>query len=144
MSAPTSDRRLLAAGITTLIVVSLVSVGFIQLNKDPNPPAPQFADVRLLTFADDAEASVVIRTVEGEEVARFERGTNAFARILLRAMNRERRKHGVDMQHPFQLGREASGLLVLFDAKTGTRITLDAFGPTNANVFAELMQAVPS
>ena len=45
------------------------------------------------------------------------------------------------MDPPFRLARWSDGRLTLEDPTTGRRIELGAFGPTNAEVFAELMQA---
>ena len=129
-------------GAAFVVLVALAAVGAHQLSDagDALVP-PRLVESRLLTFADGPEASVVVRDELGREVTRFARGTNGFARVLLRGMARERRKHGLNLDAPFELGRTASGALYLIDPHTPTRITLDAFGVTNAGVFAELLKA---
>jgi putative photosynthetic complex assembly protein len=57
---------------------------------------------------------------------------------------RERRSHGLGMEHPFRIARYPDGRLVLEDLATDRVIDLQAFGPTNAGAFARLLAAPPS
>jgi putative photosynthetic complex assembly protein len=61
----------------------------------------------------------------------------------LRAMARERRKQGLGAEPAFELIARADGRLTLSDPATGERVDLESFGPTNAGVFARLLDAQP-
>ncbi len=71
----------------------------------------------------------------------FAPGTNGFARSLLRGLARERMRRGVGSEPPFQLTITADGVLLLADPVTSQAIELQAFGPTNAAVFARLISS---
>jgi len=143
MSGPGHELpRILVVAMASLALLAVVGVAYLRLSdQDPTTPLPAFTASQQLTFIDGPEASVVVRNPEGEEVTRYARGTNAFARVLLRAMARERRRHGFDLTAPFELARDARGSIYLIDPLTPTRITLDAFGETNAQVFDDLLEA---
>jgi len=49
--------------------------------------------------------------------------------------------HSVSAEPPFVLTRWANGTLSLHDPTTGRKVELDAFGPTNAQAFAGLLNA---
>lgn len=102
--------------------------------------APEAAglDVR---FADRADGAVVVSAAEdGRELAVMPGGTNGFLRGMLRGLARERRANGIGSEPPFRVVRWADGRHSLHDETTGRTIVLDAFGQTNAAVFAALIE----
>jgi putative photosynthetic complex assembly protein len=139
---PLPRPALIGAGL--LIGLSLVAaaaarwsgVGTTQL-----PPA-QAVGVVELRFLDRADGAVEVRTAFDEGVvAVLDPGTNGFARGVMRGMARERRSRGVDATPPFKLVRWSDGRLSLEDPSTARVIALEAFGPANSGVFAELYTA---
>ena len=62
-------------------------------------------------------------------------------RGTLRGLVRERRLSGLGGQSPFVLTHWSDGSLSLDDPATGRRISLEAFGETNAGAFAQLFRA---
>ena len=66
-------------------------------------------------------------------------GEQGFIRGILRSMARQRRGEGLSAAQPFHLVAWADGRITLDDPATGERIELEAFGPTNAAVFATLL-----
>ena len=93
---------------------------------------------RMLRFEDRAEGDIaVVDAAQGREVARL-RGEHGFARGALRTLARERMRRGLGPEVPFELSGYADGKLVLRDPATGERIHLEAFGHSNAAVFAQL------
>jgi putative photosynthetic complex assembly protein len=96
---------------------------------------------RDLIFADGPEGAVlVIDAHSKKEIAKFE-GEQGFLRSTLRALVRERRREGMGPETPLHLIGRADGRLTLLDPSTRQRIDLEAFGPTNASVFASLRLA---
>jgi putative photosynthetic complex assembly protein len=68
-------------------------------------------------------------------------GTNGFVRGVLRGLARERRRQGLGSEIPFHLAQRADGRLTLVDPATERVIDLKAFGPTNTQAFARLLEA---
>ena len=101
------------------------------------PPPSTVVAERTLGFQDRADGAVVV-TENGAQVAVFE-GEQGFVRGILRSMARQRRGEGLASAQPFHLVAWADGRLTLDDVATGERLDLEAFGPTNAAVFASLL-----
>ena len=96
--------------------------------------------VRLLRFADMDNGDIgVFNAQDGSELARFS-GEQGFMRGALRAMARERKRHDIGPMLPFELHARTDGRLTLIDPATHMRLDLESFGPTNAGLFAQLLQ----
>lgn len=96
---------------------------------------------RDLIFADGPAGSVLVMDAHTKnEIAKFE-GEQGFLRSTLRALVRERRREGYSSEIPLNLIGRADGRLTLLDPSTQQRIDLEAFGPSNAAVFANLRLA---
>ena len=66
--------------------------------------------------------------------------TNAFLRVMLAGLVRERRREGEGApSRPFHLTRWSDGRLTIDDIATHKLIELNAFGPSNSGVFARLL-----
>ena len=76
----------------------------------------------------------------GELVATLPTVTEGFVQVTMRNLGRLRTTAGHRADAPYRLQRHASGHVVLVDPETGTTISLNAFGPTNAQAFAQLLQ----
>lgn len=110
-------------------------------DTSPRPQPAAIADAapkmqRLLQFRDRADGGIDIVDAASGSAIDQAHGEQGFLRGTLRAMARERRLRGVGAAAPLQLTLDAQARLALVDPTTGTRIELDAFGPTNAAVFA--------
>jgi putative photosynthetic complex assembly protein len=128
---------LLAAG--ALILAAVLAVAIVRLSGVDirTPEAPVFAG-RELRFVDRADGSIVVSDSNGETVQVIT-GEAGFVRGVLRALARERMRRGVGPEQPFQLTAHTDGRLMLSDPVTGERVGLEAFGATNAAVFAQLL-----
>jgi putative photosynthetic complex assembly protein len=76
----------------------------------------------------------------GELVATLPTVTEGFVQVTMRNLGRLRTTAGHRADAPYRLQRHATGHVVLVDPETGTKISLNAFGPTNAQAFAQLLQ----
>ncbi len=139
---PTMPRgALLGAAAVVGITLSLVTLARLSgLDATSRPVAAPVAS-RDLAFVDRADGAVVIRDVadHDRQLGLLAPGTNGFARGVLRGLARERHRNGLGDDTPFRLTRFANGDLWLTDLATNRQIYLAAFGPTNAGVFAELL-----
>jgi putative photosynthetic complex assembly protein len=93
--------------------------------------------VRDLRFVDRPDGGVAVYDAhQSEPIEVLAPGTNGFVRAMMRNFARERRSNGIGAEAPFRLNSSADGRLVLEDPTTGRRVDLEAFGQTNAGVFA--------
>jgi putative photosynthetic complex assembly protein len=129
-------------GAAALIAVSL---GLVALSRHngvgaTRMPVAEAVTTRELRFEDMANGGITVYdTQAGEVVTTVEPGTNGFLRGVLRSLARERRREEVGPLPPFQLTRWADGRLSLHDPMTGQVVNLEVFGPTNVDVFAQLL-----
>ena len=70
--------------------------------------------------------------------------TNGFLRTVLAGLVRERRRENAgDPATPFRITRWSDGRLTVDDTATGKLIELEAFGHTNEDAFARLLDLSP-
>ena len=122
--------------LATLILVAVVRYSGVDIRYADSPSQ----QVRLLRFADMDNGDIgVINAQDGSELARFS-GEQGFMRGALRAMARERKRRDIGPMVPFELHARTDGRLTLIDPATQMRLDLESFGPTNAGLFAQLLQ----
>jgi putative photosynthetic complex assembly protein len=94
-----------------------------------------------LRFEDQADGSVAVRDADrGDIIHVVKPGVEGFIRATVRTLAQARKREDLDGATPFQLTRWSDGTLSLDDPQTGRDVGLDAFGPTNAGAFANLIQ----
>ncbi len=124
-----------AAVLAALLGTAAVRLSGVDIRE---PDAPTSAK-RALRFDDGSDGSViVIDATSGQRVAQLS-GEQGFLRSTLRAMARERKRVGAGAEPAFDLVLRSDGRLTLIDPVTQQRIDLESFGPTNAGVFARLL-----
>ena len=108
------------------------------------PPARPVRTADLL-MQDNPDGSVTVTQAgTGRAVTTLEPKTNAFVRVLLTGLVRERRREGEGSHAvPFHLTRWSDGRLTVDDTATGRLIELEAFGRTNEAAFARLLELSP-
>ena len=121
-----------------LAVFSAVGARVTGIGTTRMPEANTVAAVEM-RFLDREDGAVVVQDPDERIIAVLPPGTNGFARGVLRGLARERRQHHLDSGPTFRLVRWADGRLSLEDPATGRHVNLEAFGPTNARVFADLL-----
>jgi len=147
IDATSSDRipRGLLLAIGLLLVVTLGGVAAVRMSGvELREPDAEAVMTRTLRFEDAPDGSVAVIDAGTGQVIESIAGEQGFLRGALRAMARERRQHGLGAEQPFELIGRSDGRLTLQDSATGARIDLEAFGPTNASVFARLLTSQDS
>jgi putative photosynthetic complex assembly protein len=130
-----------AAVLCVLVAVTAVRLGGYE---PPAPPDSPVLDSREVRFEDTASGSVDIYEAGSHRLlAHLAPGDGSFIRGVLRALARERRSRELGPAAPFRIARHRDGGLTLEDETTGRRIELQAFGPTNADTFARLLEPGP-
>ena len=128
--------------IGSMLLLILLAIGFARWQGISDKQADA-ATVwqRDLVFADGPQGSVIVKDAQSQtEIAQFE-GEQGSLRSTLRALVRERKRQNIGPDAPMQLLGRADGRLTLLDPSTQQRIDLEAFGPSNASVFAGLQKA---
>ncbi len=129
----------IACGLLLATVIAMVLVA----RHDKAPEIIDPASVRqhlALRFDDRADGSLVaVNAADGAEIERLAPGVGGFIRVTMRSFALERKQRGFGNDVPFNLSRMANGSLYLQDPLTGRTMLLNAFGPSNEGVFAELL-----
>ena len=93
--------------------------------------------MKKLHFYDHPDGSIKITDVDGS-VLTFIKG-EAFVRILLRNLVKDRISVGVGPEKPFELISRKGGLLSLRDPVSDSHVDVTAFGQSNSKVFMQLI-----
>jgi len=147
MSGPATDEqvpRALLLSAAALIAFALLAAAGARISGlgTTHMPASKPLEIRELRFHDRSDGAVVVTdAASAREVEIIAPGTNGFVRGVLRGLARERKRQDLGMQAPFRLTRWVDGRLSLDDPATGRHVDLEAFGPTNAGAFAQMLIA---
>jgi len=128
-------------GAGLLVTVTILASGTARLTGVGTthlPPARQVYSAEL-RFLDRKDGAVLVERPDETQVAVLPPGTNGFVRGVMRGLARDRRLAHLGAGPPFRLVRWSDGRLSLEDPSTGRAIAIEAFGPTNARVFADLL-----
>ena len=129
-----AGAALVLFALTAVTTVRLTGVGGVHMTL---PAAVQSRDLR---FEDGKNGAVLVFDAGNRQlVDTLPPGSNGFVRVVLRGLARERKLGDIGTQPPFRLTRYANGQITLTDTSTSKRIDLDAFGSTNTEAFARLM-----
>jgi putative photosynthetic complex assembly protein len=132
--------RLPLIGAFALAGFALVAATFGSLTHAGAPlQSGEVVTERNLVFADRADGAVVVTNAADHRTVEVLEGQNGFLRGTLRGMARTRHAEKIGAAVPFRLAVWSDGRLTLDDPATGRHVELLAFGPTNAEVFAHLL-----
>jgi putative photosynthetic complex assembly protein len=130
--------------IAAVMVFALAATALARLTGHGPPVShAQALAQRALVFTDLPDGSIGVTDAASGAVLEPLQGEQGFVRGVLRALARERRLTDPSSRVAFELSATADGRLVLNDPVTNQQIDLQAFGATNAAVFARLLNAAP-
>jgi putative photosynthetic complex assembly protein len=147
MSDPHGNRPfpkgvLVAAGALILFTIGIVAVarttgyGVVEV---PDTKPVQAVQVR---FDERPDGSIAVYRGRSDTlIAEFEMGSQGFIWGVVRGMDRQRMLEGAQPDAPYTLTHWADGRLSLHDPSTDRVVYLNAFGPTNLDSFARLLDA---
>jgi putative photosynthetic complex assembly protein len=128
-----------AAALVGLAMASATLARMSGIGATHLPPAAPVVS-RDLRFEDRPDGAVTIyaaRTATVVDV--LPPRSNGFVRGVLRGLARARKREHLGADVPVRLTRWSDGRLSVEDPSTGEAITLEAFGMTNAEAFARLL-----
>jgi putative photosynthetic complex assembly protein len=125
-----------------LILFALAAVTTVRLTGvgGTHMELPAAVESRDLRFEDGQKGAVLVFDASDRQlVDTLAPGSNGFIRVVMRGLARERRLGDIGALPPFRLTRYAGGQITLTDTSTGKQIDLGAFGSSNTEAFARLM-----
>jgi putative photosynthetic complex assembly protein len=136
--------RFLLVGAAALVLFSLAASGVARFGDIGTVHMPKSSVMQTLSlrFEDQDDGGVAVRdALDNQVIYTVAPGTNGFIRATLRGLVRERKREGIGAETPFTLTHWSDGTMSLEDSTIGRRVSLEAFGPTNAQAFAQLFNA---
>lgn len=138
---------LVAAGVLILVSIAAAAYGrahnvaeIAAAERRAAQGAP--SAVLEVRFTDRADGSVLVEeAVSGRIIETIPAGSDGFIRGVMRGMAHARQIRDIGPATPFRLSRFESGAVILEDPTIGRIIDLRAFGETNNNAFARLMES---
>lgn len=125
-----------------LILFALAAVTTVRLTGvgGTHIKLPAAVESRDLRFEDGQKGAVLVFDAGDHQlVDTLAPGSNGFIRVVMRGLARERKLGDIGAQPPFRLTRYSGGEITLTDTSTGKQIDLGAFGSTNTEAFARLL-----
>jgi putative photosynthetic complex assembly protein len=135
-----SKGGILAAAALILFALAAVTTVRVTGVGEVRMTLPAAAESRDLQFEDGKNGAVLVFDARDHQlVDTLAPGSNGFIRVVLRGLARERKLGDIGAQPPFRLTRFVNGQITLTDTSSGKQIDLDAFGSSNTEAFARLM-----
>ena len=131
---------IIAAAALVLFALATVTTARLTGTGGVHMTLPAAVESRDLRFEDGKNGAVLVYDAKGHElVDTLAPGSNGFIRVVLRGLASERKLGEIGAEPPFRLTRYVNGQVTLTDTSTGKQIDLDAFGSSNTEAFARLM-----
>ena len=122
------------------VVLTIGSMRLAGYQPPPSLPNEPALATRILAVTDSDQGAVIVRDAKtGENIATYKHGEGSFFRATLRTLVNDRRHKGLAIDGNFRLEAHSGHQLFLIDEITGKTLSMNAFGPSNTEVFAALM-----
>ena len=134
--------RFLVQAMFALMIASLALVAYAQWFDVPNrgvlveAPVVQSLDI---VMEGDRNGVYVVTTPDGMQIASSADEKGGFLGVMGRVVDRERFKHNIAGNPPFQVVRRENGNIAILDDATGLRVELIGYGKDNVAAFARLL-----
>ena len=127
--------------VVSILVLVLISTWIFKNHFKSGDNSIELSEIvisKKLHFYDHPDGSIRVTDINGEILTLIE--GEAFLRVLLRNLVRERILIGVGPEEPFELIARKSGLLSLRDPVSEIHVDITAFGKSNSKIFFELIE----
>lgn len=135
-------RPIIIGGAALMIAVVVLCAGAratgVGVTTAPEPVTVASRDL-VFKEADDG-ALTVSEAASGREVKAFAAGEGGFIRAMVRGLVRNRTRYGEPGVGDFRVSRSSDGGIWVQDLGTKQNIDLRAFGPTQVQAFAPLLE----
>lgn len=134
--------RFLVQAMFALMIASLALVAYAQWFDVPNrgvlveAPVVQSLDI---VMEGDRNGVYVVKTADGTLIASSADEKGGFLGVMGRVVDRERFKHNISGNPPFQVVRRENGNIAILDDATDLRVELIGYGQDNVAAFARLL-----
>ncbi len=134
--------KILIQGMFTVMVLSLLLVGYARLTDRPLVGVPKDTSVvveRPIYMEGTREGAVTVRDENGAVLAHSDDDMMGFVGVIWRVIDRERMSNGVRSDAPVRLVRRENGHVAIIDDTTGWKMELIGYGPDNIAAFDRLI-----
>ncbi len=149
-----TDREPKGRGLALVLVGVMLALGTVPVAmmawprgqgteafRPVSATAPVAVAQKPIQFVERIDGTAaVLDANDGTELATMAAGEGGFVRTALRLMIVERRRHDAQADQAFRLTHWNTGSVTLEDQATGKTLELKAFGVTNAEAFARLLE----
>lgn len=97
------------------------------------------ATLSLAFLSGDDGVTHLVDAARSDTLQSLASGEGGLLTGILRPLERERSRYGIDFDAPYTLVRRADGTLLLQDSGSGLTVDLAAFGPTSRALFNALL-----
>lgn len=139
---PSAFPRLPLYSALALIAFAIAATWYGKTTETGTLRNPVTAPVAIREIVFEERAAGVLAVLDApsrETLEVIAPEADGFIRGSLRAMTFERKKRGVGADEPYRIIQWDTGRVTVSDPRTGLRIHLDAFGPTNSAAYARFL-----
>jgi putative photosynthetic complex assembly protein len=135
----------LALGSLVVVAVATQAASTASANKQAETLNVNTGPVvlRQLRFVDLPDGSVQVVDTQSQQVLDTLVGEEGFVRSVVRGLANARKQQGIGPAPAFTLVRRADGGINFEDPATGRKVSLEAFGSSNAAAFKRLLVSGP-
>ena len=128
-------------GMALLALTLVAGARLTGFSPEQTLPGASVVDSRLLSFEQASDGRItIIDGSTGQAITDAPAGAEGFLKGALRGLNRIRLADETAPGVPYRLERMANGQLLLTDTASGIALDLNAYGRSNAAVFAEFLE----
>ncbi|MBD0864159.1 MAG: pullulanase [Rhodobacteraceae bacterium] len=136
-------NRAMVLAICVMLFLTLGFVTYARLTDrllEGIPTEVPFVRERAVTLTTEHNGAALIIAEDGHVIADIAAGKGGFIATIDRVVRRERTVNRVMQGAPILIRERADGRIVVYDPTTDWSAELNAFGPSNVQAFAQLLE----
>ena len=147
ISTPASRNRIpplplaLSFGMALVALALVAGARLVGVSPEQTLPGAAVVDSRLISIEQAPDGRITVSdATTGQPIANSAPGVEGFLRGALRGLNRIRMADASLKGEPYRLERLANSQILLIDTGSGVTLDLNAYGRSNAAVFAKYLE----